>query len=124
MELLLIPEDMATWMYALGALVKGYGFGLFMWWICKAKRADAEISTMFIYITILLFGSALRDLIETYGGFCRGTLQFDTVQMRTWVYDTWFWPARMVIPNAVFLILVGHMSYRAFWQRWHYGDDK
>ena len=118
-----LPDDMATWLYFYGFLIKGFGAGLFLWWIGKARGEGAEISTMFVYMTILLLGSAARDIVETYGGWCRSTLNFNMEQMAEHVYDTWFWPLRMVIPNAIFTVLVGHMAYRAFWQRKHGDKD-
>jgi hypothetical protein len=115
----MVPDDLATWMYAMGFLIKGFGFFLFLWWL---RESEWKASSMFIYITLLLLGSAMRDGIETYGGFCRSTLNLSQSGMQKWVYDMWFWPARMVIPNAIFAVLVGHMTYRAFWKRKKNGD--
>lgn len=112
-----LPDDISTWLYMSGFLIKGYGFCLFAWWWRKAKTEDAHVSTVFIYITAILLASFIRDGIEMYGGYCRSTVALDMEQMREWVYDTWFWPMRMVVVNVAFLVLIVHMSVRAFIQR-------
>jgi hypothetical protein len=117
MNHVMIPDDIATWTYIWGFLVEGYGFLLFFWWWNKARREDAHISTVFIYIMAILLGSCIRDAVEMYAGYCRTTLDIPYEAMRDKVYEAWFWPGRMVIVKIAFTVLVIHMSVRAFWQR-------
>ena len=100
--------DIVSIIYFLTALVATYGFVLFAtWW-----RVRGSASTVYKYVTFLLLGSSIQFWLALKS---RGmVLDGDYSGL-----SAWWWNWRCVVSFVFISAIVGHMSYRVFWQRKH-----
>jgi hypothetical protein len=87
-----------------------YGVLLFGWWLIKSRL---NVSPMFIYIMALLGLIGFRTALDAIAFYDR---VFDP-DPSVWLFDHWLWPFRIMLIFGIVGIIVGHMSYRAFYQR-------
>ena len=100
-------RDLAYWLYIITIVVAAFGAALFTWWWIKKGKASA----VYMYVTILLLGEAVSSTLslwarhlwftasnDVYVGFLRSNL----------------WAFRHFVVLVGLLLLVCHMTYRAF----------
>ena len=101
--------DLAWWLYFATCVVSWYGVLLFAWWWSKTQRATA----VYLYVMFLLLGIALSTTGSIYA---RWYLSID-YDLYKGILSSWWWAARLWITLGSVIAIVGHMSYRVFWQR-------
>lgn len=107
-------HDATFWISLTLAALSYYGFMLFGWWALKTKKTTAP----FVYMAVILLGIGVRttgDLIRLY------YLHFDREESLL-ISDAFWWDARLIPCLIGVLLIVIHMSYRAFWKRHHMDD--
>lgn len=100
--------DLTFWLYLFLALITSYGFFLFVWWWIKKRGA----SVIYGYITFLLLGLSIRSWIDLYARY----LYASDVDKFYIYMKCWIWPCRLLLTLVFSFAIIGHMSYRAFFQ--------
>jgi hypothetical protein len=109
-----MSEEAWLAVYAMSAFVPSYGVCLFVWWW---KYSQWKASPMYLYIMILFAGQAVRNSMETYAYHVRAIQDANMNQMNSLIYDQWWWPVRLLLPLAITLTIVLHLSWRVFSSR-------
>lgn len=105
-----MKADMAVIQYWMIAIMSGYGFLLFLWWFVKSGIR----SVVYIYVMTLLAGICNWSIITLVMRYIY--LAGDVAAHRV-ALESWWWPSRLWVGMVALYAIVGHMSYRAFWQR-------
>ena len=98
--------DITLQIYFLIGIIATVGSGLFFYWMFKYSWYR---SIVFIYVTILLTGEAIRAWICMWG---RYTLIAQPGEFMNFTLS-WVWSSRLLLSLVSVAALVGHMSYRA-----------
>lgn len=100
-------SDLAFYSYVATAATGFWGFGLFFWWLGKN---NLHASLMFIYVMLLLLGAGVRGLSDAHARYLHLT---DPEAFYCYSRTIW-WSLRSLFPLAIKLLIVVHMTYRAF----------
>lgn len=102
--------DQTLFFYAGIAIVSLIGFALFAWWWWKLGRA----SYMFKYLTFLFLSEGVMFAVDARVRYAKVVGNMEHYMA---YFDAWWWPVRLYVPFLTVSIIVGHISYRAFYLR-------
>lgn len=97
--------DYTLILYAILALLCGYGFLLFAWEWIRLKKA----SSVFRNLTFLWLGLCIQYTIN-FLARSNIAVREDYEEI---LYSVW-WPIRLIIPVCIIIIFLTSMTYRAF----------
>jgi hypothetical protein len=100
-------SDLAYWLYVFTILISIYGTSLFVWWWVKMGKASA----VYVYVTLLIIGEGISSGMSLYA---RHLFLTDGYEVYTAYLKSGVWPYRHLLVFMALVMLVGHMSYRAF----------
>lgn len=99
-------SDVTVQMYFYIGVVATIGVILFVYWMI---RYDWYHSVVFIYVTILLAGEAVRSWINLWGRYTLLTCPGEFLNFTM----SWMWSSRLLLSLVSVTAIVGHMCYRA-----------
>ena len=100
--------DITFLLYVVLSVVSFYGFVLFLWWWGKTHRF--KVGPVYAYVTFLLLGLFISHSTGAYVRWYR----FVECDYYLELVSEWWWPVRLVLLLFCTILLVGHMSWRAF----------
>jgi len=101
--------DIAIILYTSISIISLYGFFLFLWWWKKSN--NIKVGPVYAYVTFLLLGLFINFSLAAFVRSCR--LAESSVDLYR-LHTKWWWHARPVLLLLSVLLIVGHMSWRAF----------
>ena len=104
-----MTHDIVWWLYLLIAIFSWYGFGLFGWWWLKLRHATRP----YMYVTFTYLGLG----IYSSGDIFARSLRFANAQQYYDFMGSTIWTLRPIIVLLAVVVMVSHMSYRAFYLR-------
>lgn len=110
---MIISYDAAMVGYMITVLLCLYGACLFIWGTRIAHQQGWKVSAVYLYVLGLFIGigyTTVYALVSRY-------MQMDDVMASYEFRQTFWWITRAWPLNICLALVVGHMSYRAFWQR-------
>ena len=114
--MMIMLSDGAAIAYILKVLLCIYGTGLFLWGLFVAREQGWHVSAVYLYM-LGLFSSL--GYSSVYSAISRYYSLVDPYMSHSF-RDSWCWASRTVPLILALAAIVGHMTYRAFWQR--FGD--
>lgn len=102
--------DLTLIIYITIALVTTFGAWLFVWWLARNKF---HASSVYLYVTILIIGEAIRSWINVKG---RSLALANDGSFLPFTME-WIWVLRSVLTLVGMGAIVGHMTYRVIIHR-------
>ena len=97
--------DLALFTYIALAVISSFGAALFIGWLV---RSSYRATSVYVYVTLLISGEALRSWINVLG-----RLHALANDGSFYLFSRgWYWPARNILSLVALTAIVAHMTYR------------